>query len=154
MAYLDDDGLPIRRVLLRHTTGPYVGLRQCIGLMFNTGIYYFHTGESRPFGPNGNGDTLNKVMLWPDGRVATLLQLKATNAYVLYQEQTSNEKPEGEGTGTVQQECEGPSPDLQAGTGPGATPDGDTLSALQDDIADWDPGWVLGMREGEDDEQR
>jgi hypothetical protein len=77
----------IRRIVVRHTAGPYPGLRQIIGAMTETGVQYFHTGESRPFGGGGNGDTLNQVRLWPDGRVGLLMRMKSNNRYALYQEQ-------------------------------------------------------------------
>lgn len=79
----------IRRIVLRHTAGPYPGLRQIIGVMSDTAVQYLHTGEIRPFGPAGNGDTLNRVQCWPDGREATLLRMKGNNRYCLYQEQVA-----------------------------------------------------------------
>lgn len=81
--------LNIRRIVVRHTAGPFPGLRQIIGVMTDTAVEYFHTGQVRPFGPAGNGDTLNQVQLWPDGRVATLLRMKGNNRYALYQEQVT-----------------------------------------------------------------
>jgi hypothetical protein len=79
----------IRRIVVRHTVGPYAGLRQIIGVMNETAVQYFHTGEVRPFGPAGNGDTLNKVLMWPDGREALLMRMKGNNRYALYQEKAA-----------------------------------------------------------------
>ena len=122
----DADGRPVRRVYVRHTSGPYPGLRQLIGLMYDTGVYFYHTDESRPFGQQGNGDTLNRVLLWPDARMATLLRMKGNNSYVLYQEQQTHEpKQASEG------DSDEAGTEVSARPGPGATPDGDTLSTLQ-----------------------
>lgn len=74
---------------MRHTEGPYPGLRQIIGMIGDTAVQYFHTGEVRPFGSAGNGDTLIGVRLWPEGRTATLLRMKGNNRYVVFQEQVT-----------------------------------------------------------------
>lgn len=83
----------IRRIVAIHTSGPYPGLRQIIGVMNDVAVQYLHTGEVRPFGPAGNGDTLNKVLMWPDGRECTLLRLKGNTRYALYQEQRVASSP-------------------------------------------------------------
>lgn len=76
----------IRRLVVRHTAGPYPGLRQIIGLVKDAGVEYFHTGQFRPWGGAGNGDVLNQVQLWPEGRLANLMRLRGDDRYVLYQE--------------------------------------------------------------------
>jgi hypothetical protein len=81
-----DNITPPRRLVVRHTSGPYPGLRQIIGVLTDTGVSYFHTEQFRPWGGNGNGDVLNRVVLWPDGREATLMRMKGNTLYALYQE--------------------------------------------------------------------
>jgi hypothetical protein len=67
----------IRRLVLRHTAGPYAGLRQIIGLTDKA------PGELPDILP-GPGEV---GVLWPDNRPARALRLLSTDRYVLYQEQ-------------------------------------------------------------------
>lgn len=69
----------IRRVVLLHTAGPYPGLRQIIGLF--EGADTAPSPEVLP--APGTGMALT---MWPDGRHARALRLKATPKFVLYQE--------------------------------------------------------------------
>lgn len=71
----------IRRIVLRHTAGPYAGLRQIIGC-FGGDVEIPEVIPAHPQGP---------APLWPDGRLAKALRLKSTDRYVLYTEQIADE---------------------------------------------------------------
>lgn len=78
----------LRRVVYRHTAGPYPGLRQIVGLMTPEGVQFLHTNPpfGRAFGPDGKGDRLEPIPMWPDGRLSAGLRLKTTDRWVMYQE--------------------------------------------------------------------
>jgi hypothetical protein len=61
----------IRRVILRHTAGPYPGLRQILGVVEGVGEL---------------PDILRDIVIRPSGRPATAMRLRSTRRYVLYQE--------------------------------------------------------------------
>lgn len=71
----------IRRIVLRHTAGPYPGLRQIIGLFTAEDADLGRIPEVIPAHPQG------PAPLWPDGRLAKALKLKTTDRYVVYTEQ-------------------------------------------------------------------
>jgi hypothetical protein len=75
----------IRRIVLRHTAGPYAGLRQIIGVFSADDAEMGRIPEVIPAYPQG------PAPLWPDGRLAKALRIKATDRYVLYQEQVADE---------------------------------------------------------------
>lgn len=72
-----------RRIVLRHTAGPYAGLRQIIGVFTAEDAELGRIPEVIPAHPAG------PAPLWPDGRLAKALRLKATDRYVLYTEQAA-----------------------------------------------------------------
>lgn len=85
----------LRRVVFRHTAGPYPGLAQILGLMSDDGVGFIHTGEYRPFTPNsGTGDILAAIPMPPDGRWSKGMRLKSTDRYVLYQESLVQAAPD------------------------------------------------------------
>lgn len=69
----------IRRIVVRHTAGPYAGLRQILGVTDS------EPGELPDILP-GPGEV---APMFPDNRPARALRLKSTNRYVLYQEQVA-----------------------------------------------------------------
>lgn len=75
----------MRRIVFRHTAGPYPGLRQITAIATDTSIMYLHSGVVRAHeGPLP--DKLAAHPMWPDGRMARGMRLKSTDTYVLYQE--------------------------------------------------------------------
>lgn len=70
----------IRRIVLRHTAGPYPGLRQIVGVIDKV-------GELPDILPAPSEPPAN---LWPDDREARALRMKSTDRYVLYQEQVTD----------------------------------------------------------------
>lgn len=75
----------IRRVVYRHTAGPYPGLRQIMGLADARTVVFLHSGEARTL-EAGMPDRMAAVAMWPDGRASKGMRLKSTDRYVLYQE--------------------------------------------------------------------
>lgn len=69
----------IRRIVLRHTAGPYAGLRQIVGY-FEEDVELPEVIPAHPQGP---------APLWPDGRLAKAMRLKSNNRYVEYVEQVT-----------------------------------------------------------------
>lgn len=76
---------PFRRLVYRHTAGPYAGLDQIVGYVNETHFVYLLQREARPHtGPVP--DKLKAIPMFPDGRMAKGMRLKTTDRYVLYQE--------------------------------------------------------------------
>lgn len=71
----------IRRVVLRHTAGPYPGLCQIVGVFSADDAEQGRIPDILPAHPSP------PMALWPDGRLTKALRLKSTPTYVLYQEQ-------------------------------------------------------------------
>jgi hypothetical protein len=71
----------IRRIFLRHTTGPYPGLVQMIGVFTAENAEMGQIPDVLPPHPQP------PAALWPDGRLGKALRLKSTDRYVMYQEQ-------------------------------------------------------------------
>jgi hypothetical protein len=65
----------IRRVILRHTGGPYPGLRQILGTVEGAEV----PGRLE----SGNGQVL---AFWPDFRTGAAVLVAAEQRYVTYQE--------------------------------------------------------------------
>jgi hypothetical protein len=84
----------IRRIFLRHTTGPYPGLVQMIGVFTAENAEMGQIPDVLPPHPQP------PAALWPDGRLGKALRLKSTDRYVMYQEQAGEavadaSEPEG-----------------------------------------------------------
>jgi hypothetical protein len=69
----------MRRLVLQHSTGPYPGLRQIIGVIPN------HDEAPSPevLPPPGKGMTFEA---WPDGRLIRARRLNSSEKFVLYLE--------------------------------------------------------------------
>jgi hypothetical protein len=81
----------MRRIVYRHTAGPYPGLHQILALELRgeggTGaLFYLHTGEQRALEPGPLPDRLAPIPMCPDGRMAKGMRLKTSDKWVLYQE--------------------------------------------------------------------
>ena len=76
----------MRRIVYRHTAGPYPGLRQILALEGEQQLLYLHTGDMRILDAGPLPDRLAPVALWPDGRLSKAMRLKTTDTYVVYQE--------------------------------------------------------------------
>lgn len=74
--------------MLRHTAGPYPGLRQICGSFSLEDTEGGRIPDILPAYPSP------PMALWPDGRLAKALRLKSTDRYVLYQEQAPEARQE------------------------------------------------------------
>jgi hypothetical protein len=70
-----------RRIVFRHTHGPYPGLRQIIGLFTKSDAELGRIPDVIPAHP------APPQPVWPDGRLAKALRLRSTETYVEYVEQ-------------------------------------------------------------------
>ena len=86
----------MRRIVYRHTAGPYPGLRQILAVASNEYLDYLHTRERRSLDPGPLPDMLAPVPMWPDGRMSKGMRLKSTDTYVLYQEHLMSKVDEGD----------------------------------------------------------
>lgn len=77
-----------RRIIFRHTHGPYPGLRQIVGLFTSSDAELGRIPDVLPAHP------APPAPLWPDGRLAKALRLRSTETYVLYTEQAVEAAPE------------------------------------------------------------
>jgi hypothetical protein len=79
----------MRRLVYLHSAGPYVGLRQIVGVVDDSFIYY-DTGaraEMRSLEPGSPlPDKLAAIEMLPDRRLAKAMRLKSTDTYALYKE--------------------------------------------------------------------
>lgn len=75
-----------RRLVYRHTRGPWAGIDQIVGYVTPKDFTYLTVRERRAHkGPVP--DVLTAVEMSPDGRESRGLRLKTTDRYVHYQEE-------------------------------------------------------------------
>lgn len=72
-----------RRIILRHTAGPYPGLHCIAGLFSAQDAEQGRIPEMLPAHP------APPAPAWPDGRLTRWLRLASTDRYVLYVEQAA-----------------------------------------------------------------
>ena len=82
----------MRRIVYRHTAGPYVGLRQILGVEVRKTLQgpghllLLHIGEWMALDPGPMPDVIQPIPLFPDMRMAKGMRLRTSDKYVLYQE--------------------------------------------------------------------
>lgn len=74
-----------RRLVYRHTRGPWTGIDQIVGYVTPTDFIYLTARERRSHkGPVP--DVLAEVEMSPNGRESRAMRLKTSDRYVHYQE--------------------------------------------------------------------
>lgn len=82
----------VRRIVYRHTAGPYPGLRQILGIEIRQDanlpgqLTWLHTGVVMSLEPGPMPDKLVAIPLQPDGRHSKALRLVSKPGYSIYQE--------------------------------------------------------------------